>query len=177
MYEQDKYHDSAWNPTLYSVLELNGSDMVDLLEYYNFKWDGFYGGWYASDGSLYKVSDAAGELSASEVKALPQGAAGKPVTIALWVEGYSSATKAFDELTSDVVVEKRYDVDDGCFAIVHGSQPARYLVVASDSDDGEQFFLLVTEAAISSGYFADIAEIDAGSTLDEVWSNIAEGEL
>ncbi|MBQ9001727.1 MAG: hypothetical protein IJ087_07750, partial [Eggerthellaceae bacterium] len=171
VYEDSKYHDSEWNPTLYSIVELTGSEMADLLEYYNFKWDSSYGGWTASDGSLYSVSDSSGELSESKVRALPKGAAGQPVVLSLWAEGYETPSAAFKALTKDIVTEEVYEASDAYFGIVYGSPMVRYLVITIQTANNEQMLLLFTEEAISTGYFNTLLDVTAGLTMDVVWKN------
>jgi len=171
-FEEAKYHDGNWNPTLYSILELNGADFSRLLDHYNFSWDDDYGGWAASDGSLFIVNDASSGLSQSQIKALPTGAAGQPVLMGLWVEGYATPADAFAGLTSDVVVEERYASNGLIAALVHGTPMARYLVFVQNAGDNEQMVLIWTEEAISSGFFDSFIGESIGSTVDEVWRAI-----
>ena len=177
VYEGEKYHDTNWNPTLYSIVELTGAELSDLLAHYNFYWDDEYVGWTATDGSLYSVSTASGNLSQSQVKALPKGAAGQSVALALWVEGYDTPDAAFKSLTKDIVVEEKYVVDNETVcAIVYGSPLVRYLVVTTKYDDGEQLFMLFTDESISSGYFSELFNAKAGSSIKDVWKAITSGE-
>lgn len=169
-YDEDKYHDSDYNPTLYSVLELNGAEFQDLLDLYNFYWDDDLASWYATDGSLYGVEDAADVLTKSQISQLPVGAAGQPVAIVLTVEGYSTPQAAFDALSKDVTIEGTLATDDLYFAVVHGSPMAKYLVAVSETDDDEQTFLLFTDEAISSGLFEQLTGANAGASVDEVWT-------
>ncbi|MBQ9043789.1 MAG: hypothetical protein IJ111_13360 [Eggerthellaceae bacterium] len=171
-YDEDKYHDSEYNPTLYSVIELTGSELQDLLDFYNFSWDDDIASWYASDGSLYGVEDSKDALTKSQIEQLPAGAAGQPVAIVLTVEGYSTPSAAFTALSKDVTVESTLDVDDVYFAVVHGTPGAQYLVAVSETDDDEQTFLLFTNEAISGGLFEQLTGANAGSSIDEVWKAI-----
>ncbi len=175
-YVDDKYHDGDWNPTLYSVLELSGAEMTDLLESYNFEWDSDYEGWYASDGSMYAVSASSGDYSKSKIESMPKGGAGQPVVMALWVEGYATPSAAFNGLSTKVVTEKSSSADpEVYFAVVQNSSKVRYLVTVTESDTNEQLFLIFTEEAISTGYFEELTGVDAGSSIDQVWSRIQSG--
>ena len=172
VYEQSKYHDSEWNPTLYAVLELTGTEMNDLLEHYNFYWDDDYKSWIASDGSLYGAADLSGELSKSELAALPAGAAGQPVALYLTVEGYEKPAQALKALSADVLVIDEIDGDSIYFAQVENSKSARYLVCASDMGNGEQSFIVFTDEAVSGILFNDIVGFGAGNSIDDIWSVI-----
>ena len=174
-YSASRYHDAEYNPTLFSIVELTGAEMQDLLDSYNFQWDDDYTGWVAADGSLYGATDIEGALGKSALAAFPKGAAGQPVVLVLTVEGYDTPTEAFNGLTKDIVTEDMCGDDDVFFGIVYGSPMVRYLVAVTETDDGEQTFLLFTEESISSGLFEDIIGVNAGSTMDAVWQTITGG--
>ena len=175
IYEDEKYHDYDYNPTLYSLMELDGGALSNLLASYNYQWDPDYNAWAAPGGSLLGAVDMSGDMSRSSIAALPQGAAGQPVAIFLLAEGYASPSTAFNMLTKDVVVEDKFSYDGGILAVVHGSPMVRHLVAIVPIVDEEQVCMVFTEEAISSGLFAQIIGEDAGSSMDAVWQTVTGG--
>ena len=175
VYDNAQFHDAEYNPTVYAAVELTGSELQDLLDSYNYKWDKTMSAWVASDGSQFGVYNTSGLIGKEEIEALPQGAAGQPVAYALTVEGYSTPTEAFNALTNDVVTEDMYGSDDVFFAVVYGPSMTRHLVAVTSTDTKEQTFLMFTEESIADGVFEGIVGVNAGSTMDAVWQAITGG--
>lgn len=172
-YDDPLYHDGAYNPTLYALTELTGSELQSMLEYYGFVWDDDGETWTASDGSMFFVENTSGELGKDQIAALPKGAAGQPVVMLLVVEGYDTAQKAFAETTSGVQVDAQAGIDDVYFGIVRNSDSARYLVAVADTGrENEQSILVFTEASVSSNLFSELVGADTGSSIDDVWTII-----
>ena len=176
VYDDAKFHDAEWNPTMYSLLELSGAEMQDLLDDYNFSWDKTINAWTASDGSQFGVYDASGLIDKDAIEVLPKGAAGQSAAFGLTVEGYATPGKALTALTGDVVTEDLYSGDDDvAFAVVYGPSMVRHLVAVTETDSNEQTFLVFTEESIANGVFESIVGVNAGSTMDEVWQAVTGG--
>ena len=169
-YEDAKFHDANWNPTLYSLVELSGAELTDLLESYNFTWDDEYYGWVAADGSMFAVSGITGEYSKSQIEKMPKGTDGL-VVMGLSVTGYSTPKSAFEALSNDVTVEDSYGYEDLYVGIIRNSASNRYLAVVAE-DDGDQMILLFPENSITSGFFEELTGVDAGSSVNDVWKFI-----
>ena len=168
-FTDSKFHDSNWNPTLYSALELSGADMRNLLESYNFHWYGGASAYIANDGSAFFVTGASGNLDESQLDALPVGAAGQPVFTIMLIEGYNKPADAFSAVSKDVVVEDAKDAGDVYFALVHSSVGVEYLVAVSEADEGEQSVMVFTDESVSSGLFASATGSNVGSSIKEAW--------
>ena len=174
-YTDSKFHDTEWNPTLYALLELSGTEMQDLLSDYNFSWDKASNTWTASDGSQFGAYGSNGLIGKDDIAALPQGAAGQANAYGLTVEGYSTPTAAFNALTGDLVTEDMYGDDKAFFAVVYGPSMVRHLVAVTETDTNEQTFLVFTEESIAQGVFESIVGTNIGATMDEAWQAITGG--
>ena len=170
-YDDSKYHDSAWNPTLYAITELSGAELTDLLEEYNYAWDEDISAWVFDDESMFMVTGVSGELSKSQIEKLPKGSAGELVAIGLYFPNYKTPASAFENLAKDVFVEDSFDLGTFHLAIVQNSASDRYLTLLIDDFDG-QMMLVFTENSISKGLFEELIGIDGGSSIDDVWELI-----
>lgn len=174
-YGDPKFHDAEWNPTVYSLLELSGAEMQDLLDEYNFSWDKTVNAWTASDGSQFGAYSSEGLIGKDAIATLPKGADGQPIAFGLTAEGYATPTEAFNALTGELVTEDMYGDDDVFFSVVYGPSMVRHLVAVTETDSDEQTFLIFTEESIAQGVFESIVGVNVGATMDEAWQAITGG--
>ena len=164
--------DALGNPTLFALLELPGDDLQDLLEQQGFKWSDDASTWISNKGALFGALDAGGNLAMRDIDRLPAGAADTAIILMLTSKGYASPADAFAQLAAQVTVEQEYSDEGAVFSVVSSQKGVRYFVVITDTGASEQTTLVYTEEAIAQGLFKDTIGIDAGATIDEVWSTI-----
>lgn len=167
------YYDEMGNPTLYSLIELSGSDVQALLKANGFGWYDEITAWLKNNGAVFQVVNRNGNVARGDIDKLGIGASGAPVAYVLSVEGYASPQQALTTLANGVVVDARHESNGASFAVIHGTSGEKYLVLVTGTGDNEQTVLVYGEAAIKDGLFRDTIGIDVGSSVTDAWGIVA----
>jgi len=167
------YFDAQGNPTLRSLIELNGTDLQELLKSGGFRWYDEIGAWLKSNGAVFQVVNRNGNVTRDDIDKLAAGAVGAPVAFVLSAEGYATRQQALTALAEGVTVEERHESDGAVFAVVRGAAGEKYLVLATSTGDSEQTLLVYGETAIKEGLFRETIGIDVGSSVTDAWGIVA----
>ena len=167
------YFDAQGNPTLRSLIELNGTDLQELLKSGGFRWYDEIGAWLKSNGAVFQVVNRNGNVARGDIDKLAAGAVGAPVAFVLSAEGYATPQQALTALAEGVTVEERHESDGAVFAVVRGAAGEKYLVLVTSTGDSEQTLLVYGETAIKEGLFRETIGIDVGSSVTDAWGIVA----
>jgi|GEM_PF-2857350 len=167
------FFDAQGNPTLRSFIELNGTDLQELLKSGGFRWYDEIGAWLKSNGAVFQVVNRDGNVARGDIDKLAAGAVGAPVAFVLSAEGYATPQQALTALAEGVTVEERHESDGAVFAVVRGAAGEKYLVLVTSTGDSEQTLLVYGETAIKEGLFRETIGIDVGSSVTDAWGIVA----
>ncbi len=169
--------DAKGNPTLYSVVELSGADLVKAIEDEGFKWSDDKKWWVSSDGNdcFYVSGNNEYEYLRNEITALGANGKGDSCVYIIVVDDrdYSSAEDAFAKLCNIEVLDIEWLDDNLGVAAVKGPSGATDIVLIDYNDEIGLYILnIFNEKAISSGLLAEYTGDDYGDTAAEVWNNL-----
>jgi len=171
------YLDSHGNPTTRAVSDLSGADLVALVEGEGWEWseDKL---WFVSSTHdyLYVFGPENYEYTYDDTVGLGQFGGSEPVTylVELDDEHYSSLEDAIDSLITHEITDIRWN-DDMTTALVSvkGSSTGDFIVFAYVKEDYGLYSLRIfSPAAIEQGEFNAWVGEEAGTSVDEIWSNL-----
>lgn len=163
--------DADNHPTAYAMMELEGQQLVTMLEESGFTYEGSV--WMNAEGNCsVVVGDANGAFDDDQVAALDKGGAGAPVTYVITMDGgYDSVEAALFGLTP-MSLEDSYVVDETVAAgVAYGPSMTECLVVATSGEDNGFSVIVFNQEAVAEGLAMDVLGAE-GTTIDELWVNL-----
>jgi len=170
--------DAEGNPTLYSVLELNGADLVSAIENEGFAWEDERKWWLSSDGNdaFYVSSNNQYEFLRPEIVDLDVNGGSDSCVYVIVVDDrdYRNGKDAFNKLCNIEVVDVEWFEDDLGIAVVKSPSGTVNLVLIDVNEDIGLYVLDVfNERAVSSGLFEEFVGEGFGRSIEEIWNNVA----
>ena len=174
--------DSKGNPTVYSIFELDGSDLVDTIEGEGFEWTDSNKWWVSEDGNdaFYVSSNNDYEYLYDEITSLGVNGKGDSCVYVIVVDDrdYSSAEDAFNKLCNIEVLDVEWLDDDLGLAAVESPSGRQGMVLVNVDDEVGLYILnVINEEGVASGLLDEYIGDDYGSSVPEVWENLFDRSI
>lgn len=180
--------DANGNPTVYACVELDGEDLVSLLESEGYSWSSYDECFLRdSDRAALGVMDANPNqnlLDEDEIAALPKGGGDEALYVVNSLGGYDSLAEALDGgLGMELADESYHSADDLVFALVQNSEGQQYLlfgsvhVDGSGEPDGTMDLCLLNDQGVADGMFETLTGLGGYGSVADVWSAYSSGEI
>ncbi len=178
--------DANGNPTVYACVELDGEDLVSLLESEGYSWSSYDECFLRdSDRAALGVMDADQNLlGEDEIAALPKGGGSEGLYLINSLGGYDTLAEALDGgLGMELADESYHSADDLVFALVQNSEGQQYLlfgsvhVDGSGEPDGTMDLSLLNDQAVAAGMFETLTGLGGYGSVADVWSAYTSGEI
>ena len=165
--------DSKGNPTLYTIMEGDGSDIVSTIEGVGFEWEQSNIWWVSSDGNdaFYVCGPADYEYSRSEISDLDVNGEGDPCVFVIVVDDrdYASGEDAFEKLCNVEVLDTEWlDSDLGLAVVQSPSGTMDFVLVNYNDEIGLYVLSIFNEEAAQAGVVDEYIDCGSGSVA-ECW--------
>jgi hypothetical protein len=165
--------DSKGNPTLYTIMEGDGSDIVATIEGVGFEWEQSNIWWVSSDGNdaFYVCGPADYEYPRSEISDLDVNGEGDPCVFVIVVDDrdYASGEDAFAKLCNVDVLDTEWLDSDLGLAVVQSPSGTMNLVLVNYNDEiGLYVLSIFNEDAAQAGIVDEYIDCGTGSVA-ECW--------
>lgn len=163
--------DEYGNISLYALTELDGPQLIALLEQQGYEWDDEQSAWIRSeDGAFFVAGDDDGKYALERYDDM--SAQGGPIAFESnnAVAGYEDPQAALEGNAQCTIVDSFFDGSSG-IVIFCGPSTTEYLGIVGPEAEGTMHVHIFSQEAVASGKLDELVGEELGTTFEEVWES------